>query len=496
MADKTTIEWSDATWQIITGCTVISAGCRACYAQQLAGTRLKHHPSRAGLTKMVNGHPVWTGEVRFNEQWLDQPLRWKRGRRIFAVAHGDLFHENVPDEWLDRVFAVMALAPHHTFQVLTKRAARMRAYCSGVGIANRIWHVAEELACRLNLLEHHPSEAYRNVGARAAPWPLPNVQLGVSVEDEENAKLRIPELLETEAAVLWVSYEPALGPVDFSPYLSDHPLHVTAEERERGNTLPSRVGDLDRGSAGRLDLADRSATKERLGREGDREAGQAASDRCSDQGQLPNGQDHGRRQADELRRSSTGLADATRSNPDRFDHQPQGREEGSKRTRQLGTGDVFGSADSRRQDSEGGALRESGRGEKSRGEVVDGAGFSDTPSSEQRRKGDAAGSGIRRALPAYLQDRQRRATLGWIVQGGESGRAARPFNLAWGRQTIADCKKAGVPCFTKQLGKMPYEGDGDPFKDSNCKLFPLDLDPVHGADWLEWPEDLRVREFP
>src|SRR3990167_5427848 len=99
---------------------------------KLAGTRLKHHPSRAGLTRDTKAGPVWTGEVRFNEQWLDQPLRWKRPRRIFVCANGDLFAEGVPDEWIDRVFAVMQSASRHTFQVLTKRSERMHDYVTGL----------------------------------------------------------------------------------------------------------------------------------------------------------------------------------------------------------------------------------------------------------------------------------------------------------------------------------------------------------------------------
>jgi protein gp37 len=127
MSDNSHIEWTDATWNPITGCSILSPGCTNCYAMGLAGTRLRHHPSRAGLTREVNGHHVWTGDVRLNEQWLTQPLQWSRPRMIFVCAHGDLFHESVPDEWIDRVFAVMALCPQHTFLVLTKRSARMRA---------------------------------------------------------------------------------------------------------------------------------------------------------------------------------------------------------------------------------------------------------------------------------------------------------------------------------------------------------------------------------
>lgn len=105
MSDGTKIEWTDATWNPITGCSVVSPGCTNCYAMKLAGTRMKNHPTRVGLTTDSKAGPVWNGQVRLNETALAQPLRWKRPRRIFVCAHGGLFHENVPDEWIDRVMA-------------------------------------------------------------------------------------------------------------------------------------------------------------------------------------------------------------------------------------------------------------------------------------------------------------------------------------------------------------------------------------------------------
>lgn len=204
MADGSKIEWTEATWNPITGCSLASPGCTNCYAMKLAGTRMKHHPSRTGLTVDTKAGPVWTGQVRFNEAWLDQPLRWKRPRMIFVCAHGDLFHEMVPDEWIDRVFAVMALAPQHTFQVLTKRADRMRDYLqarNGMGNA---------AICRaVNLI---PSGMGDRRGALS--MPLPNVWLGASVEDQTRADERIPDLLAMPAAKRWLSCEPLLGPLD------------------------------------------------------------------------------------------------------------------------------------------------------------------------------------------------------------------------------------------------------------------------------------------
>lgn len=183
MAESSKIEWTDATWNPITGCTVVSAGCSGCYAMKLAGGRMKNHWSREGLTKPGPKGPVWNGKLRFNGEWLDQPLRWRRPRMIFVCAHGDLFHENAPTEWINRVFLVMADAPQHTFQVLTKRPERMHE------ILTRCWNKP----------------------------PLPNVWLGVSAENQETVESRIPYLLETPAAVRFLSAEPLLGPINLCP---------------------------------------------------------------------------------------------------------------------------------------------------------------------------------------------------------------------------------------------------------------------------------------
>ncbi|KQZ81905.1 hypothetical protein ASD64_09125 [Mesorhizobium sp. Root157] len=222
MADHSHIEWTDATWNPVTGCSVVSPGCTNCYAMKLAGTRLQHHPSREGLTRDSKAGPVWTGEVRFNEQWLDQPLRWKSPRMIFVCAHGDLFHESVPDEWIDRVFAVMALAPQHTFQVLTKRAARMRAYLASDDTKRRIYELACDWAVTgvANVVLIAPGIADPGLmpswpRVHLDQWPLPNVWLGVSAEDQQRANERIPALLATPSAVRFVSAEPLLGAIDF-----------------------------------------------------------------------------------------------------------------------------------------------------------------------------------------------------------------------------------------------------------------------------------------
>ena len=227
MADGTKIEWTDATWNPVTGCAVVSPGCTNCYAMRLAGTRLRHIASRAGLTRDSKAGPVWTGETRLNKAELRKPLRWRRPRRIFVCAHGELFAESVPDDWIDRVFAVMALAPQHTFQLLTKRARQMREYMTAPRVADRVYDIVcdEAMLNRANvtLLVDAGLEKYAPPGPRVVlgTWPLRNVWLGVSAEDQTRADERIPDLLATPAAVRWVSAEPLLGPIDFARVMVD-----------------------------------------------------------------------------------------------------------------------------------------------------------------------------------------------------------------------------------------------------------------------------------
>ncbi len=196
MSDKTGIAWTDATWNPVTGCSKVSQGCKNCYAEREWG-RLSANPKA-----MAYYGRAFT-DIACHEDRLDQPLRWKKPRMIFVNSMSDLFHEDVPDDFIDRVFAVMALAENHTFQVLTKRPERMLRWFDP-GFDNR---------------EHAVGQAMREIAAARGgddaglpEWPLPNVWLGVSVEDHATADERIPLLLQAPAAVRWVSAEPLIGP--------------------------------------------------------------------------------------------------------------------------------------------------------------------------------------------------------------------------------------------------------------------------------------------
>lgn len=208
------IEWTDATWNPVVGCSPVSEGCRNCYAAKEA-IRLGGNPNPkigalyAGTSEMrgtgSKRRAVFTGKVNMVPERLDQPLRWRKPRRVFVNSMSDLFHESVPFEFIDRVFAVMALATQHTFQILTKRPERMAEYLNGDAFGR--W-------CEIARTLDAPHST------RNADYPLPNVWLGTSVEDQAAADERIPHLLRTPAAVRFLSCEPLIGPVDLNKGLN------------------------------------------------------------------------------------------------------------------------------------------------------------------------------------------------------------------------------------------------------------------------------------
>lgn len=323
MGDKTGISWTDATWNPIRGCSKVSAGCKNCYAEKVAARFSGPGQPYEGTVR--DGR--WNGQIRFVPEKLIEPLRWKRPRRIFVNSMSDLFHDGVPFEFIAAVFGVMAACPQHTFQVLTKRPERAVEFFAWAQGNN---HSHPETICL------HYSRAYTAAPANGVyRWPLPNVHLGVSVEDQPTADARIPPLLQCPAAVHFVSYEPALAAVDFAPYLRPN-------------------WDVFVGPCG-----------------------------CS----------------------------------------------------------------------------------------------------ERRDPWTRCDNCIH--------------TLRWVIVGGESGPNARPFDVAWARSTIEQCRAAGVACFVKQVGAHPWDGPGSLWgADPTMRSGVIHLADRAGADPSEWPEDLREQEFP
>lgn len=395
MSSKTSIEWTDASWNPIRGCTRVSEGCRNCYAEKMAarfsgpGLPFEGFAERTVLHGLGKTHPNargtrWTGRVELVPGALVEPLSWRKPQRVFVNSMSDLFHEALPDEAIDRVFAVMLLAPRHTFQILTKRPARMVEYFKGRDLYERVLRWANVVR------SERPKDELGRIGvsnpadAAFRPW----IWLGVSVEDQKTADERIPLLLQTPAAVRFVSYEPALGPVDFGDYIF----------------APMRCG-----ACGSMAI--------------------------------------------------------------RYDTNPKG----------LPT-----------IDSPVHATVEGRPVPQAPGACMLGAPLTGEPGAERCVKCDSLAVVH---LPA----------LDWLIVGGESGAGARPFDVAWARSVVAQCKASGVAAFIKQLGSRPYicQGDGACRIDSHgcrqrygfCALTMSVRDPK-GGNPEEWPADLRVREFP
>lgn len=355
----TGIQWTHvpgyigATWNPTTGCTRVSPGCDHCYAFELHDQRFRSNrqvarafydtvtdrpesfPTPVEMVAWARGHgaplpfppqydlPFSAVQV-LGEDRLTAPLRKRKPHAYFVDSMADLFHEDVPDEAIDRVFAVMALAPHHLFMILTKRPERMREYLSyadrdeAIGwAAHGMWEDTGGAYEVANALIHPGIHGSKSV------WPLPNVWLGFSAENQAAFDERAPLAVATPAAKHFVSLEPLLGPVEFS------------------------------------NVGGRSDAVQQLGR------------------------------------------------------------------------------------------------------------------------------------PAL-------AGIDWAIVGGESGRHARPFDLAWARSVVEQCRAAGVAAFVKQLGSRPVETVAEEFPSPGryTREATIRLKHNHGGNPAEWPEDLRVRQFP
>lgn len=366
--DRTAIEWTDATWNPVTGCTKVSPGCKNCYAETFAER-----------WRGVPGHPYEQGfDLKLWPARLALPLRWREARSIFVNSMSDLFHKDVPDAFVDQVFAVMALTPHHTYQVLTKRADRLRSYMTDPGLVRRVCTAAQKArsltmgdpdkpgnfrrwekrfgvmtpASKLVAWTHRggvSADQFEHLEpGRAYPsyieWPRKNIWIGVSAEDQATWDARTAELERVPAAVRWVSVEPLLESITVRRALM--------QGRDPGACLSCREGH---GFA-----------------------------RC------PN----------------------------------------------------YGGVSLRHETRAGGVCEDF---------------------------------------------RRRDFSIHWVVVGGESGTRARPFHIDWARSIVGQCRDAGVPVFVKQLGAHT--------KSHVNEAVTLIEDPK-GGDMAEWPEDLRVREYP
>lgn len=192
MGEKCFIEWTDSSWNPLRGCRRISPGCENCYAERIAARFSDPGLPYNGFAKRTESGPRWTGKVEVVPHHLRDPIKWQKARKIFVCSTSDLFYEEIGVDVIQSIFSVIFEAKRHTYQILTKRAERM-------------------------------SQVLRHIrfpgGFKWEDAPEPNVWVGVSVEDQKRAEDRIPRLLETPAAIRFLSVEPLLGPVDLLQWL-------------------------------------------------------------------------------------------------------------------------------------------------------------------------------------------------------------------------------------------------------------------------------------
>lgn len=524
MGSVSSIEWTDASWNPVRArgdgklgwhCERVSPGCEHCYAERLngrLGTGLKYTvPNRQQV------------ELFLDEKTLTAPLRWRKPRKIFVGSMTDLFGEFVPDAWLDRIFAVMALSQRHQFQLLTKRSKRMREY-----ILNARCRIERRIDDQRDNGEGHsqpiPNRSEgrfsnlpsSNLAARLA-WPLPNCWLGVSAEDQQRLDERVPELLATPAALRFVSAEPLLGPLDLSKFLSYDPNHEHNQERRRvdlrdGKTW--RTGDRLRGA----DMAHREARLGPMEQSRQNESLQAiqGGEIESDIG-ISDGEGHGAQTPNDWTSLTPHLATFQRPPSGGDDDQSSERNQDGQSAKEPGAGHTIREHQTRDSDSSSGPDSQPVGRDESCSKADNGPGDGDTSSSSERGAAAPACGRVRSGVSNGLPDRSWRQARLWVIVGGESGPGARPMDIAWARDIVRQCREAGAPVFVKQMGRWvlgndvgfavndwllsvgrafrpPMIGRGARRRHPEAIGFSL-FDPK-GGDPSGWPEDLRVRQFP
>ena len=470
MGSRSSIEWTDSSWNPIRGCSRISPGCLNCYAEKVAA-RFSNEGAPFHLFASRKPKPHWTGKVGPGEEHWDDPVHWRKPRRIFVNSMSDLFHEGLSITDVERVFRVMLSAPHHTYQILTKRADVM-AFRVPV-VMNRIF------GCH---------------------WKMPNfIWLGVSVEDQQRADERIPLLLQTPAAIRFVSAEPLLGPVDLSKWLIGNNPNDTI-----------RTGIL--GASGYRSILDRQQrpdmeTQATDSRESAGNSSVLEGPRSGNTGGevsfrwVPDRDVFGRDKEAQSICASRGLdVHGATGYSSRLAGEPQGREAQQLSSFESGVSDSRRERNPRDSNSgpEGqGAIRRGkfrGQGDGATGHGNSLFGRENVSVENSSEIPDQAGNRVR----DYSAQELGSPSLNWVIVGGESGPGARPFNLRWARSTIRQCAAAGVACFVKQLGARPGTPSCADFECTHpdCSISWLRLKDRKGGVMAEWPAELRVRQFP
>lgn len=224
MADQTRggISYCERTWNVTLGCSPVSAGCAACWANGMV-RRIESAQHSDNPTVTVTGQ--WNGEICLRPDWLAKPLHWRKPLVILVQTLGDLFHEQVPFEFIAAVYGVMAACPQHTFLVLTKRPERMLEFHRWIDEQSP--KGLPRLECNMRALQEEERQGSELLHRERCadpdgPWPLPNVWLGISAENQAELDRRVPLLLQVPAAHRWLSLEPLLGPLDLFAFMRGH----------------------------------------------------------------------------------------------------------------------------------------------------------------------------------------------------------------------------------------------------------------------------------
>lgn len=428
---NTKIEWAEKSWNPLSGCSPVSEGCANCYAERMA----KRLAGRYGYPK---DEPF---RVTDHDDRFQDPIKWKKPRRIFVCSMGDLFHEAVRESDIGLVIYMMRRANWHSYMILTKRPQRMLHF-----FANKEWN-------------------------------NDHIWLGVSVENQKRADERIPILLQIPAKVRFVSAEPLLDNIDFSPWIGYNPIKSERREHnvpktKRGNSLQGRREGrtVDRPTGTNLEINGEARRQMERGNTIDSLSEKKSRTR---HGSIFPSAGDGQQETDSGPGPSCYLAAFQRPNPKRFNCESQKWEEKGQPPRKFGTGDILAPNASCESYFEDGIYGKSMGRDESTNEIDAGGRCGDSPSAANGRTIKNNSKGLRNSFPNSIKNSTGQPALSWIIAGCESGPQRRPAEIQWFRDIRDQCQMAGVPFFLKQMeidGKVVHR--------------PI----LDGKLWEEWPE--------